>query len=344
MEIMRQRFEEWNASVQNSNMKLTIASPAEMEPKDTVTPMIGHSKSIDIKKLAQAMRESRISQDYDTIADQLSVADEDKVKPEDDNAIGRLFMYACPENNRPILWRLLNDLCTTAGALIGKQVVQSDATSLLSSVLRKLLERIPIDGESDSEFGYDYALQLTIDVNKILADVFMWDPSLAQFSGPIDVNEFSDWLSVNCMLSIKDGTTAYLLGKAQPWMWRKNELQYEGKEEEKEEDEWGPLTMFVQKFDGLPLHRRRALEVKNEEEEDSLNGSSMVMRQLIEQVVTYPAEEDTLDSIWSDSEDEDQFDESEDSEAEAGTFDSATEVSGADVTESDWSEVNRDSE
>jgi hypothetical protein len=256
----------------------------------------------------------------------MTVGESDVFRP-----FGRLFEYASPASNRPVLWRMLSDLCTVTGALSSDNTIQSDATSLIGSILRKLLERIPIEGEQDSLLGYEYAFQLVIDLNADLHESYQWDPEKSQFTGPIDVLDFADWLSANCVLNMKD------LDNASPW----SAMRPSNFNPRIEKDNLEPQTCSNSKS---ITRSSRIEDEKDKDEKREEPGLDTVMRKLIEQAVTYGADDDTLDSIWSYSEDENQFDESDDDESQEGIFESATEISGADVTESDWSEVNRDSD
>jgi hypothetical protein len=68
-------------------------------------------------------------------------------------------------------------------------------------------------------------------------------------------------------------------------------------------------------------------------------------------VMDHDPQDDPLEFLWSepedDDEDNDQYDDETDGSETAsanGIFDSATEISGADVTENDWSEIDRESD
>ncbi|KAH8553508.1 hypothetical protein BGW37DRAFT_485955 [Umbelopsis sp. PMI_123] len=266
------------------------------------------------------------------------------------NALKQLFIYAnaVTDNEtlkRPVLHSLLTNLNTLSGAICNANVIQSDATTLIAASLERLLERIPLEAEQGSDMDYETAFQLVVDLNQTFQEFYKWDPEKSRFLGPIDVRDFDDVLtffsmfySFNSQLTLKE-------------LWSKefNIARMLGRRAKVEiPPEEMPLTIFQLRRQAYFSQQQLFKDIENSIMLQNQLTERTINRIYMEQGANHVTPDESLEFLWDPEEedDDDQFDETDDSDTASvdGIFDSATEISGADVTENDWSEIDRASE
>ncbi|KAJ2962493.1 hypothetical protein NQZ79_g2319 [Umbelopsis isabellina] len=248
--------------------------------------------------------------------------------PTSPTALGEIFALA--SIHRSCIWPAVADLCSICTSLAATHAFESVTTSVISSMICTLNVAIASKAEyveaAESEKLLDLVTRWNTELEK-----FQWDGDTGQFLAPLNVNSFRMWIYENFPDCNQRGFDIELLMLIKPG---RKEINSERNTilQERESIERGSIASTSSSTTGN----------KNTCIDENL--VKTLMRARMEPTVTHFAEADTLDFIWSDPEEEDIIydGESEDSDIEpdTGIFDSATEISGADVTESDWSEIN----
>ncbi|KAI8584746.1 hypothetical protein K450DRAFT_217823 [Umbelopsis ramanniana AG] len=350
----------------------TISSPVASEPQhlqgaDLVNQdrPIGTSTEHSSTTVAHEGPEDSIDRDIQQLVGFLS-SKKSKAKPQAQRVIeaspaviqqfrafNDLFTYANARTEfdglkRPQIQNNLMTLQILTEALCEGHVFQSDATSLIASSLSCLIESITVEAEEGPTEHCRSTLVLVDDLNETLQKWYSWDPEKDQFSSPFDVKDLSDVLTFFTLVVSSDLKANYV---------KQNEVV--------KEEIWETMGLkskytmnfheiLLATFNLRRLERGHSQPQPSQEEhddillEDRLEQSSV---QRTDKGTTYRPQDDPVDFLWSDPEDDenednDQYDETDGSETTSvdGIFDSATEISGADVTENDWSEIDRESD
>lgn len=271
----------------------------------------------------------------------------------------KLFVYANAVSafdvlKRPELQLSLVNLCSVTEAVCDGHMYQSDATSMIASSLLNLMNSITEEVERSNAEQYAKAVELVIDLNQMLEKCYNWDPDKARFLGPLDVQDFNDVLTYFALLVNLDVSQTYInryrlddnivcanLGIESP-----KKLTLEQK--------------LLVAFNMRRLERAQSQQqISPEPKSDTLTEKELkvnrAQRSLVDEGLTFvldhDPQDDPLDFLWSEPEDDDEDNDQYDDETDGsqtpsanGIFDSATEISGADVTENDWSEIDRESD
>ncbi|CAM0140572.1 unnamed protein product [Umbelopsis sp. WA50703] len=239
------------------------------------------------------------------------------------NVVGDIFALA--SIHRSCIWPAVADLCSICNSLITNQAIQSVTTSVIASLICTLNMTIVSKAEHVEPAESERLLCLVAKWNEELAK-FQWDGDTGQFLAPLNLDFFRSWIIQSFPKTKQSGFDEELM-----WLI-------------------GPASKTIREHE--TIHRQRISIVSSYSASTAADGNAQIDEELaqtmrrvtLEPAVTHLPEADTLDFIWNDPEEEDSIydDESDESDLEQGNgiFDSATEISGADVTESDWSEIN----
>ncbi|KAG2186839.1 hypothetical protein INT44_003065 [Umbelopsis vinacea] len=343
----------------------TTSSPvdSDLQPLDaTYADSQGRSIGISTEDSATAQEKSR-QQDIVQFVTALSrkktfnpqnVAEASPAVVLQFQAFHELFKYANAKTERDRLKRpqIQNELMTLqmlTEALGDGNTFQSDATSLIASTLSCLIESITVEAEQGPTEYCSSTLKVVDDLNETLQEWYNWDPEKDQFSSPFDVTDLHDVLTF-FTLALSLNINA-------------NHDECNGVYETDACDVFGlklkePLSInqiLLASFNLRRLERGHCQPQPSQEEMDDTmlepKQSTSDQRSCADTIMTYMPQDDPVDFLWSDPEDDDnedneQYDETDESDTETvdGIFDSATEISGADVTENDWSEIDRESD
>ncbi|KAG2172278.1 hypothetical protein INT43_004819 [Umbelopsis isabellina] len=249
------------------------------------------------------------------LSDELSIAS---------TALGEIFALASV--HRSCVRPAVADLCGICTSLATEHAIESVTTSVIASMICTLNAKITSIAAHVEAAESEKLLDLVTRWNTEL-EKFQWDGDTEQFRAPLDVNKFRMWICENFPAVDERGFDVDLLMLIRPGNKNyKVERHATVQDRGPDDSSSSPST------------------TANEDICIDKNMEQTMMREDVELAVTHVTEADTLDFLWDDPEEEDSIydDESDDSDTERGIgiFDSATEISGADVTESDWSEIN----
>lgn len=244
-------------------------------------------------------------------------------------ALGEIFALA--SIHRSCVRPAVADFCGICTSLATENAIESVTTSVIASLICKLNLVIASKAEDVIAAESEELLNLLTRWNTEL-EQFQWDGDTGQFRAPLNVNNFRLWIYENFPTVDERGFDIELLMLIRPGNRDCNVKRH-------------AVFQGLLK-DGAPTGSASSPPSTTANEDICIDKEveQTMMRESMELAVTHLAETDTLDFLWDDPEDDDSIydDEFEDSDTErdVGIFDSATEISGADVTESDWSEIN----
>lgn len=214
----------------------------------------------------------------------------------------RLVCYAYDPYMRPNSFTRLYNLMITCEYYRYAHLLQSEITSAITPTIRSMVDGLALESPSPYLPDHELTVDLILDLKQMLQEQYNWDPVEKAFSGPFDLLQFSQELSLASEL--------FLPHDVHLSIWRQTEA-----------------------LDGVNYFDQRTWPLP----EAILHGASeqCIMRKIVQESFATRTSKKTT---WADRKEDDAGDESE---ASSHIFDSATEVSGcADITDSDWSIVN----
>ncbi|CAO3689941.1 unnamed protein product [Umbelopsis ramanniana] len=330
-------------------------SPAAIEPYGhQVDDAVSQDGSIDMNTAiaysaiieTKELKAQEVSEPSPTVALQFRV-------------LRKLFVYANAVSavdlvKRPEVQLSLKNLCILTEALCDGHMYQSDATSMIASSLSSLMNSITVVAERGNAAEYGETVELVINLNQMLKECYKWDPDKALFLGPLDVQDFNDVLTYFTLLANVDISETYIK------RFRLDDGAVCANLGILSRDKLNLEQMLLATFNVRRLERAQSQQqISHEPRGDMLSERrlkmNMVQRNCADEgmayVMDHDPQDDPLEFLWSDPEDDDEDNDQYDDETDGsetasanGIFDSATEISGADVTENDWSEIDRESD